>query len=375
MGLFSPPLSYDSNLMEATVTNVDPVRFVCSVKTVRGQYLNEVPWLLPTGGSGRGGMHFTPCIGDQVVVSTALTYPLIIGSLPRLGTPSSSLSSLSGSDLALDAGNSTNMKNGYVTNPEKPGDLVPGDFVFTNDTGGLLGLLANGSAMIRASALAQIFVSRFDDLVRVVARNWERFSDVGQQTVANVSGRLYEYLGWDRSMGRSKVGIYELQDVIGDVAAGEVLKGEPNSSTGLPVADNRVRKYWLTDQSGNSRMIEILYDGGKLDILVSDALGTTNTREVQDNNVYQVTSTGTASNSKVTITPTDITCDYNGGASKTVWNATGITATHGQGSHVLNDSSVTSTYGSGTHVLNSSSVTSTFGGHSIAVDASGVHLS
>ena len=85
-------------------------------------------------------------------------------------------------------------------------------------------MLANGTALIKASPLAQIVNSKYDDLVRVMARNWERFSDLGQQTVANVKGRMYEFVGWDRDFSRSQNSIYELKDIIGDVVAGRLCE-------------------------------------------------------------------------------------------------------------------------------------------------------
>jgi hypothetical protein len=357
MSIFTPPLEYDDKIMEATVTNVDPIRFVCSVKTVRGQYFNEVPWLLPIGGSGKNGMHFAPSIGDQVVLSTGLTYPVIIGSLPRLGTRSTALTNVSGSDLGLDAGNNTNMKNGFVTNPNKPSDFTPGDQVFTSEGGGIFALLANGSLLLKSSTLAQIFITKFDDLVRVVARNWERFSDASQQTAANVKGRLYEYMGWERNLNRSKNGLYELQDVVGDVAAGEVLRGEPNPSVSLPAADDRVRKYWLQDDGGNVRMVEILYEDGKLDLTVKDVAGTTNTQEVQETAKYEVTSTAPSGFSRVTILPTEIRLNHNNVCST-----------------VLDGTNIVSTFGSSKVTQNASQTKAEYGAHFMTVDASGVHL-
>lgn len=327
--------------MEATVTNVDPIRFVCSVKTVKGQYFNEVPWLLPTGGSGKSGIHFAPSVNDQVVVYTGLTYPIILGALPRLGTPTTSLTNVSGQEVSIDAGNNTVMKNGYVTNPDKPSDFMPGDVVITSDGGGIVASLANGSALIKASSLAQVFVSKFNDLVRVVARNWERFSDVGQQTVANVSGRLYEYLGWDRDLDRSKVGLYELQDVIGDVVAGETLLGDPNSDVTLAAADARVRKYWLQDQSNNNRMVEVLYEDGKVTLLIQDALATTKTTKTTDKNLWDTKVQSPTASSQVVITPASITLTQSGGA---------------------------------TTVMDSAGIRSDYSGHYVHIDSSGVHM-
>jgi hypothetical protein len=393
MSLFTPSMPYDSNVMEAIVTNVDPLRFVCTVKTVRGQYFNEVSWLLPTGGAGKNGMHLAPSINDQVVVWTGLSYPIIVGSLPRLGTPNTSLTSTSGQELSIDAGNNTNIRGGFVTNPSKPADFVPGDQIMTTEGGAVLGALQNGSIIAKASALAMVLISKFDDLVRIVARNFERFSDVGQQTAANVKGRLYEFLGWDRSLARSKVGIYELQDVVGDVAAGEVLRGEPNGTTTLPGADTRLRKYWLTDPAGNSIMVEILYDNGKLDLVVQNADASINTREVQDKDKYEVTSTDPVHHSKVTIIPGSIVLDHMDGLSKVTIDGSSIvlnrnhgisvvtaddsaiTVDHNGASRVVvNDASVTSTHGGATHIVDSSGVRSQFGTHFMTLNSTGIHI-
>lgn len=339
--LFTTPFSHDSNVIEATVTNVDPIRFVCTVKTLRGQYFSEVPWLLPTGGSGKHGMHFTPSVGDQVLVWTATTYPVILGSLPRLGTPVTSLNNASGQEIDTDVGNNTNMKNGYTTNPNKPSDLVPGDWFITSEGGGLLALLKNATVILKASNLAQIIVSRFDDLVRVVARNWERFSDVGQQTVANVKGRMYEFLGWDRDLNRSKVGLYELKDVVGDVAAGETLLGEPNTTVTLPAKDNRLRQYWLIDGQGHKVMVDILQDNGKLIVTVQDALTTTKTVRQHDKDLWDTKVQNPSTYSQITIVPGSIKLDQNNGA---------IT------------------------VMDASGIRSDFSGHFVHIDSSGVHL-
>lgn len=357
MSLFSSPHDYSDMFMEAYITNVDPIRYLCSAKTVKGQYFNELSWLHMVGGSGKNGSHAAPSTGDQVLIFTGLGYPLIMGAIPRLGVPSTDLTNATGQPLAIDAGNNSNLKNGYVTNPDKPSDFMPGDQFWTSEGGGILALLSNGTFMAKASALAQIIVTKYDDLVRIVARNFERFSDVGQQTVANVKGRMYEYLGWDRDLGRSKVGLYELQDVVGDVVAGETLKGEPNASTTLPAPDTRVRKYWLTDTAGNVRMVELLYQDGKLDLLVRDAPGTTNTREIQQTDKYEVTNTTAAGYSRITVDGTKIFLDRNGASTA-----------------VVDDNQVQLVHGGATHTVDSNGVRSEFGGHFCRVTSSGVAL-
>ena len=353
IGLFSSPHSYDSSFIEGTVTNVDPIRFVCSVRTTRGQLFNEVPWLLPTGGSGKSGMHVCPNIGDQVVVSTSLSYPVIIGSLPRIGLPDTELTNVSGSTTGIDAGNGSNIQNGYSANPNKPSDFLPGDHVITTDGGGIFAMLANGTAMIKASPLAQIVLSKYDDLVRVMARNWERFSDVGQQTVANVKGRMYEFLGWDRDFSRSQNSIYELKDIVGDVAAGEALRGEPNPDQTLPAKDARVRKYSLENHSGSELMVETLTDDGKIVVVVHNGGITTTTH---DNSKFEAhVLNGTYS--VITILPDQILIDHNG-VSKALFDGTKVAINHDATTLVLDDAGIRGD----------------FSGHFIHIDSAGTHL-
>ena len=369
-GLFSTPHSYDSNFIEGTVTNVDPIRFVCSVRTNRGQFFPEVPWLLPTGGSGKSGMHFSPSVGDQVVINTSLSYPIIIGALPRLGLPETELTNVSGATGGVDAGNASNIKNGYSTNPNKPSDFLPGDHVITTEGGGIFAMLANGTALIKASPLAQIVISKYDDLVRVMARNWERFSDLGQQTVANVKGRMYEFVGWDRDFSRSQNSIYELKDIIGDVVAGEVMRGEPNPDQSVPAKDSRVRKYSLENTSGSELMVETLTDDGKIVVVVHNG-GTTTT--THDNSKFEAhVLNGTYS--VITILPGSILIDHNN-VSKVLLDDTKVDINHkGVSIGTFDDNQVSINHNGAVTVLDDSGIRSDFSGHFVHVDSSGVHL-
>ena len=296
-------------------------------------------------------MHFTPSVGDQVVISTALSYPVILGCLPRMGLPDSDINNMSGGSPSEDLGNSTSIRGDFTTNPNKPSDFYPGDIVTTTEGGGILAMLANGSALLKASPLAHVFLSKFDDLVRIVARNFERFSDLGQQTVANVKGRMYEFVGWDRNFSRSKNGLYELKDIIGDVAIGEVLKGEPDPSRTVPAKDSRVRKYSLEDSSGSPLMVEVLDASGKVTVTIS---GGTTTETQHGSGIWQAQSGGT---STITVIPGSITLDHNG-ASTVVIDASHINAVHG--SSAVN--------------IDSSGVQSTCSGHFVNVSSSGVSI-
>jgi hypothetical protein len=257
----------------------------------------------------------------------------------------------------VDVGNNTNMKNGYTTNPNKPADFSPGDYVITSDGGSLMALLSNGSVILKSSGLAQILISKFNDLVRVVARNWERFSDIGQQTVANVANRMYDFTGWDRKLEKSKVGIYELKDIVGDVAAGEVLLGEPNTSVELPIKDDRVRRYWLEDQQGMEIMIEVLQDNGKLTVTVQDNTALNKTVRQHDVGLWDARSETDTTFSQVTIVPGSITINHE---DKSVI--------------LLDGDKVKLNHLGAVTEMDASGIRSDFGGHFVHIDGAGVHM-
>lgn len=310
-GLINSPFSQDKNFVEAIVTSVDVIRYTCNVKTSTGKMFSDVTWLLPTGGSKNSGMHFGPKVGDKVLVSTSLTYPLILGSLPRIGLPDDFSSPVGTSPLGIDPGSSMGLRNGYVGNSGKPQDFTSGDVLITNDNGGLLGLLSAGTAVVRGSRLAQVICSKFDDLVRVVARNYERIHDWGEETVYNFYGRLYRYIGFNRKFDKSKLSIYEYEVYEGDVAAAEYGKatpfGKPNSA---PPTDTVVRKKVLHDSTGALDVfVETLEEEGVFTIKVinpahhSERLQTNSTIRHMVDDI-----------SKITITPTNIVVDFNGEA-------------------------------------------------------------
>lgn len=109
------------------------------------------------------------------------------------------------------------MRGGGAT----PEDQVPGDLTTTNDRGGVVGLLRSGSFIAKVSPLAQIFMSKFDDLIRVVSRTFERFSDAVMRVEVNNKGKVYQYTEYYRSSESSIDGVADYYEVVGHVEAGE----------------------------------------------------------------------------------------------------------------------------------------------------------
>ena len=273
--MFGSPHSYDPSFIEATVTSVDPKRFICSVKTMNGKFFSEVKWLSPTGGYTEGGMYTMPAIQDRVLISTSLGYPLILGCIPRVGSPSETPHSLTGAASLADPGTDSTLRSGITANPGKPIDYLPNDFVYEAKGGATIAVLASGAAILKASPLSQIILSRFEGLLRLVTRNYQRFSDASSNVSANMKGRLYEWFGADPDITKNRTSQERYQELYGDVAAGEALLGNPDPSIAMPVADSRIRQRWLKDSSGAIIMTETLGLNGDTELRVTNNSGNT----------------------------------------------------------------------------------------------------
>jgi hypothetical protein len=328
--MLSSPHKVNPSFIEATVLHVNSKTFTCSVKTIIGQIYSDVRWLMPTGGYTETGLHVTPNIQDRVLVITSLGYPLIIGCIPKLGAYNGETPSMTDSAPMVEVGSSSTLKGKVSANPSKPSDYLPGDFVYTVRGGGLLAILSSGIAILKASTLAQIIITKFEGLVRIVSRNYQRFSDSSTYVSVNMKGRLYDWFGSDWLMSRNKNNTERYEEVYGDVAAGEVLRGAPAPGISLPSRDTRIRKQALKDASGNVVMVETLYEDGHVIVRVQNT-SNSNTSTYTNSSTNEVingggnTSTKSSSNSSITesvsggggtstisINTSGISIDYNG---------------------------------------------------------------
>ena len=334
-GLLGSPFGFDRNFIEGLVTWVDSERDFCTVTTVSGKVFNDVTWLRGSGGSDVAGMHFTPDVGNKVLVMTGLTYPIIMGCLPRIGPQKAFSGAVGTTPLGIDPGGSTALKNGFKGNPGKPQDFVAGDSLLANKEGGLVGVLREGTALLRASRLAQVIASKFDDLVRIVARNFHRISDFDESGSFNLKGRLYSYLGFNRDLTKSKLGIYEYEEIQGDVSAGEYGKADPfNAPSPIPAKGTVVIKKRLKKTTGEEVFLETLEEEGKMTVKVTGGKVSTS---YQDNEKIEETIDDTSRSTQlsdkiehsvediavVTITPDSVVVKYSGDVTGT-FDGTGI---------------------------------------------------
>lgn len=363
MSLFNTAFTPSKDFLEGIVTSVDPDKFLCDVKTFKGQRLQGVSWLMPTGGGSEGGSQYAPNLKDRVLVTTSTSYPLIIGVIPHIGPVDAFSPSIGSGMPPTSQGSPTTLSGGFQSNTGKPVDFTAGDHLQTNRTGGMVGLLREGTAILRAGSLAQIIVSRWDDLVRVVGRNFERISDFSTETVTNLYGRLYRFYGFNRNLSQSYLGVYEYTEIEGDVAAGEYGKDTPfGLPKPVPAANSFIRKKHLkaNNGSGTDLMVETLNQSGELILTVTNSAGASAGNSVRtfNNGEIQDMVSGGGVNASITITPTSIIVNYNG-VSTATFNATEV---------LLNFNNISK----GTFTATSARLDSN--SHFAVIDSTGVHL-
>ncbi len=370
--LSKPSSSFD----EGIVTQVDIQRKVCKVKTVSGQNLGNVLWTETVGGVDRIGDRIGPSMGDVVLLAYGLGHPVIIGFLTKpQGVDNTFPLTLYGSGEILDTGNFSSGGNLARPDRNKVPELLNGDRVLSSNGGAMLALLRSGSALLKSSALAQVFTSKLGHLVRIVSRNWEHFTDVSTDVVKNFKGRVYRYVGYTNAWLDSKVSLYKYHLLYGDVVAGEVVLDKYKSYSGTPAAKSDVIfKEKITEGEGEDaailRMFRTLTETGKEEVYIVAGSGGDFTRRVSDSGEltlsYKDLNTVTINNdviklqrsdgAVITMTSAGIKCEYSGGVIE------------------MQSAGITSSYSGGVVDMHSGGVDTTFGGHFVKVSAGGVQL-
>lgn len=103
--------------------------------------------------------------------------------------PASSL----GSTVAMPTVTTGGSQGGATGTSQAPSDAVPGDHLLGGGLRGLVAAMLGGAVMIKASALASVFLSRLASLVRIVSRRYELISDASTEVQANVGDATYRY--------------------------------------------------------------------------------------------------------------------------------------------------------------------------------------
>lgn len=312
----STPVSGDA--IEATVMSVDVTRFVCTVKTTKGQRYNNVIWGMPSGGSGRSGVSFTPKMGDRVKVSTGMGYPVIDSFLPRIDREPTTPLSIDTGSVAADTGKLTPLE-GSSYNSSKAGDQVAGDHIISSEGGGMLAVLRGGTVVMKATALAQVLVSKLDECVRLVGRSVELFSELGVEVHASVKGTVYKYVAYAATPGEARQGLFRYQEFYGDTATAEALKDtyELGSAGGSVSPGGPIKKVLVVDAAGTPLRVETVDALGNVSTTTKTADGVSTNVVNYSNGEWNLTTTnGTFCNIKATNGQVFLT--YNNDSSVTI---------------------------------------------------------
>lgn len=216
-----------------TVYAVDIVRGVCKCRSDFGEMMSDVRWVVPAGSSDGYQISAHPVEGSRVLVDTSTGFPIILGTLladsskdiarPNIGKEG---------DNTQDIADYTVLSIGdYIRGTGTPKDIRGGDIVTTTDGGGMQGVLRSGTVINKASSLAQLILSRYGDLGRMITRNWEHFTDVDATYKTSIRGKIFTTREIYRNPVKSRAEEPNLVRYEGDVAWAETLNKDYASYT------------------------------------------------------------------------------------------------------------------------------------------------
>ena len=302
------------------VTSVDIRRGVCKVLCNDGRALTNVTWRPPFGGLGRSGLSYSPIPRERVVVLISGQDYHILGSerpvvFSRVDNHYIGPLSSNFDYSFYDRYNASMVSSAAESGNSKPKDQIPGDVSITQG-GGNLTITNSGSILAKASSFAQIFLSKIDDIVRVVGRNYQQFSEASKKVQESVLGRVYEYHAWYHTRSSSMAQEPEYEEIRGDVAAGESKKGDYDPEPSLPASDDRILKRVIT-QSGSERFLEESTLDGNISTVSKDT-GSNRTEGTFHNSLWKIEVLDGSSNSFTELTAKKATISSTGGGSVTM---------------------------------------------------------
>lgn len=219
-----------SPFVEARVLTVDIKRSVCKCRTTDGHLLTNVRWGFSLGNSDENGETRHPLPDEIVCIALVSGEPVIFMSMGVMHTQDSVLKATINRQR-----NTSRFYGNYnpsmISDPLRrdtstPEDTIPGDRIISNDSGAIYGLLRGGTFIAKATALAQLIISRMDDLVRIVSRNYEMFSDAMAHYSVNLRGQVYNYFEYFRTPQASRMESPDYYEVYGNVEVGDEARSD-----------------------------------------------------------------------------------------------------------------------------------------------------
>jgi len=311
-GILNQPTKISNSFSEGVVVTVNTSIYTAQVKTLTGQLISNATWLMPVGNNDREADIHTPSVGTQVLLFNGTGRPIILGAVPIANVyPRTGVHSITDTGVnTLEYPGGTGIPQGLTHAPSMPADYQRGDRVIASKGGSSLAVLW-GTVIMRASAMAQVVVSKLDDLVRLVGRNFELITDACTDVSVNWRGRGYRFFGAALTVPAQINSNYGMYEVWGDTVAGETLRDESYSQPATAASPANTYIYKSVVCSYGST--------GQQNLRVETIDGTTGTTTVVVSGSTTVTMTQTASSfevilsnpdSYVLINPTNLVCAF-----------------------------------------------------------------
>lgn len=181
-----------------TVVDCNTSSYTVDVKLTEVDTLTDVPVLNLYGAShGKDLAWLSDLRGALVALVRIQSQYYVMGTVP-ISTRSANLDNVS---PALEPGYGGENTYTYskaahaIHSSGRPTDFLPGDKILRSSSGAMLGIFMEGISLLKASPLCQIVLSRFRDLLRIVSRRVQVFSDFGELHVEHTpQGRVGTHL-------------------------------------------------------------------------------------------------------------------------------------------------------------------------------------
>jgi hypothetical protein len=299
---------------------------------------------------------------------------MIEGFLPRLQNDENTFpTKIDAGEVLIDTGNFSSAGVSVVPDQNAPKDMLLGDRIIASQGGGLLAVLRGGSLLLRSSRLSEILICKWDDVVRIVSRNYEHFTDLSSVVIKNIKGRVYSYSGFAKNFAESKVENYKYHQYIGDVALAEAARTQYSLLETFPAEDARVYKEQVSEGSGGASkelLRRVLSLDGTHDLVVLNSDGSVFTRIKNTNGELTLTYNDV---NVIKINATQINLSKNGNPTVNL-DDTGIQAVFSGSVVKLSSTGIQLTKGGSEHKVTGEGVYSTAGGHFVNVTSAGVAM-
>lgn len=332
--------------IKAAVIRVDDKSRTCKCRDERdGQVYINVRWMSPVDGEGAA-----PRQGTRVLLWRDGTGEvLIMGRLdyasPEKGYPSS----LTDPNWKGTEQGSVGATAGTQAQAHAPNDMLPGDKVFGGKGGGVFASLLSGAALIKASPLCQILISRIDDVIRLFSRNYEQYSDANSEVSVNVSGKTYSYREVYRSQAESRASQPVFKEMAGSVPT--ALSGGYRYRTAT-ASDGPVVYAQFAGGAGDPHYSRTVQDDGTE--TTTTWAGASSSTTVRSTSSTTTTQAGPGGSTVISQTDSQVTMQVNGGSSPSV---------------VMTQGSIVSTCGGTTVTQTDSQIVLSIGGTSLTLQS------